>query len=504
MKHTKSFTNKYFNEHPHKYDLYGLSKMLSDYGVKTIAVKVEDKENNLFNIELPFIAYVGGDFVVVYKINGDNVSYLRNGKKITIPVSQFIQTWSGVTLLAAVSPDSIEPNYAKNRKKELLPIVQKAVVAIVGILIFGLVYISQALFTDLGISLLLFVNLTGIYIGCLLLLKQMRIHSQYADKICSLFSKRDCNNVLESPAAKLWNTFSWSEIGLGYFTANVLLLLFFPQTVSVITILNIFTLPYAFWSIWYQKTKAQQWCSLCLIALVQLWSIFAISLIFGYIQFSELKLIDLSDILLVGSVYAAITLGFTLLNKGVEIKAVQQEMNSIKANEKVFNTLLALQPFHEVSKADSQIIFGNPDADLKITIFTNLFCNPCAAMHKRVKKFLLETNDDACVQYIFASFHSNFNFAEKYIVAAYLQKKPNEFEQIIAEWFERGKAQGEAFFKKYQLDIEDLQIEVEFLKHKAWTEKSQLRATPTILVNGYKLPDNYKIEDLKHFVKTKV
>jgi len=34
---------------------------------------------------------------------------------------------------------------------------------------------------------------------------------------------------------------------------------------------------------------------------------------------------------------------------------------------------------------------------------------------------------------------------------------------------------------------------------EAWKAKTQLRATPTILVNGYKLPDNYKIEDLRYF-----
>jgi len=38
-----------------KYNLYGLSKMLSDYGVENTAMKIEDKEDVLFNIELPFI-----------------------------------------------------------------------------------------------------------------------------------------------------------------------------------------------------------------------------------------------------------------------------------------------------------------------------------------------------------------------------------------------------------------------------------------------------------------
>ena len=49
----------------------------------------------------------------------------------------------------------------------------------------------------------------------------MHIHSLFADKICSLFSKSDCNNVLESNVAKPWGIFGWSEIGLDYFVSNV-------------------------------------------------------------------------------------------------------------------------------------------------------------------------------------------------------------------------------------------------------------------------------------------
>ena len=44
-------------------------------------------------------------------------------------------------------------------------------------------------------------------------------------------------------------------------------------------------------------------------------------------------------------------------------------------------------------------------------------------------------------------------------------------------------------------------IEVEFQKHESWKAKTQLRATPAIIVNGYKLPDNYKIEDLRYFTE---
>jgi len=54
------------------------------------------------------------------------------------------------------------------------------------------------------------------------------------------------------------------------------------------------------------------------------------------------------------------------------------------------------------------------------------------------------------------------------------------------------------------LDIDCPQVETEFQKHEAWKEKTKLTATPTLLVNGYKLPDNYKIEDLKNFADVEI
>jgi len=73
--------------------------------------------------------------------------------------------------------------------------------------------------------------------------------------------------------------------------------------------------------------------------------------------------------------------------------------------------------------------------------------------------------------------------------------------QLFSDWFSGGKALKEAFFKDMHLDMSNSPIEIEFQKHEAWKEKTQLRATPTILVNGYKLPENYKIEDLRFFME---
>jgi len=367
--------------------------------------------------------------------------------------------------------------------------------------------------------LLLFVNLLGIYICYLLILKQLRINSRYADKICTLFSKSDCNNVLESDAAKLWGIFGWSEIGLGYFAANTVILLFLPHLLIYLVLINILSLPFTVWSVWYQKFKAHQWCPLCLIVQILLWAIFIINLTFGYIPlpviarneaiFSQLLAkTDLQfnyQLIIAFCLYVipvfALNLLLPKLSAGNQVGQLRQEINSIKANEEVFRTLLTQQPFYEVNNEDSQILFRNPDAQLRISILTNPFCNPCARMHKRVNNLLKETKKNVCIQYIFSAFNESLEYANRYFIAIYLEKGKETAWQLYSDWFERGKALEETFFNDLHLDMTNPAIEVEFQKHESWKKKTQLRATPTIIVNGYKLPDNYKIEDLRYFTE---
>ena len=504
VKHTGEFSNRYFNEHPHKYNLFGLSKMLSDYGVVNVAARVADKENDIEYIETPFIAHFGGDFAAIHKIESSKVYFLWRGISHEMPISNFIEAWTGIVLLAESSEKSIEPDYKEHRKKERLNFLKKALFFSVCGLILIFAYINQALYTNTGISILLFINLSGIFVSYLLLLKQMHMQSQYADKICSLFKQSDCNNVLESKAAKLWGIFGWSEIGLGYFATNVSLLLFLPNTVFILSLINIIALPYSFWSVWYQKVKARQWCVLCLIVQVLLWAIFIINCLFGYIQIPALDFQELFYLILSGSCYLAAVLGINLLvpkfNADRVVPILRQAINSLKADESVFKALLKQQPYYETSDCDSIIRFGNSDSPLQLTILTNPYCNPCSRMHKKIEKLLQKVDNNIGVHYILSSFDESMNATNKHLIATCLANN-NGIAQIFTDWFEKGKELRDDYFKDMNLDMENLEIEIEFQKHVLWREKTQIRATPTILVNGYKLPDNYKIEDLRYFTE---
>ena len=504
VKHTKDFANKHFREHPHKYNLFGLSKMLSDYGIENKGFKTENKEKAIEILKVPFIAHIGTDFVVVFKITANEVHYIWQGKEVTVSVDEFLKSWSGAVLLAEANEQSIEPDYKENRQKEWLVMLKKlGIVSAMGVLT-GLFFIHNSVYDNVGWMLVLAISFVGLYISYLLMQKQLHIRSEYSDKICSLFKQSDCNNVLESKAAKLGNLISWSELGFGYFISNAIIILLVPALFPYLAIINLFTLPYAFWSIWYQKYKAKQWCALCLLVLVVQWAIFAVNLLFGAIQ---LPVFHITELLLVGIIYfvppVATNLLAPLISKARKTEQITQEFNALKINENVFEAFLKKQTRYEVNKDTSKIILGNANTEILITILTNPHCAPCSLMHTRVEKLLQDTNHSVAVQYIFSSFNEELESSARFLIAAYLTQPIEKAKAIYNEWFKEGKYKREEFFEKYKCSFDE-QTEAEIQKHTEWKEASQIRATPTVLVNGYALPANYKIEDLKFLTDLRV
>lgn len=85
VKYTKKYANRYFNEHPHKYNLFGLSKMLAYYGIQNRGIKVSNKED-IHMLETPFIAHIGNDFAVVKNISKEIISYYWHKKMLMVMI----------------------------------------------------------------------------------------------------------------------------------------------------------------------------------------------------------------------------------------------------------------------------------------------------------------------------------------------------------------------------------------------------------------------------------
>jgi len=499
IKHTKTYSGKLFKEHPNKFDLYGLSSMLSDYGIENEGLRFDNKHENLPLLEVPFIAHTGHDFVIVTKNTPQKVEYIWRNKKISVTTDDFLKTWSGRVLLAEPNENSIEPDYRQHQKKEICQNFVKYLLLFLSALCVGILYVSQQLYCKTGHSVSLISSFIGVYACYLLLIKQMKIEGSYADKICSLIKQGDCTDILESDSAKFFGLFGWSEIGFGYFVSNITIILCFPHLISFFAIVNIRTLPFTFWSVWYQN-KTKHWCVLCLIAQFLLWMIFIVNLSFGNIQVPALLTRGLIFMLsLTGIIYLipllSIHLLISRLSDSVQVEDLKQEINSLKANEDIFHALITKQSHYQANKDDSMIVFGDPESKNIITMLTNPYCIPCAKMHAKINNLLNETNDRFCVRYIFASANEELEVSCRFLIGIF-HEYPDQAKRLFNEWFESGKHKKDELIKKYDFSPE--KYDLEYRKHKAWREKYQLVTTPIILLNGYRLPEIYKVEDLKH------
>lgn len=504
VKHTSYFSNKYFEEHPYKNSLYGLSKMLNDYRIENMSLKFDQKNNDqLLDLPIPFIAHTYDDFILIYKMTNTTVCFYWNGKDISIPIDEFYRIWTGVVLVAEADDNiSIEPNYHEHYKKMIYENIQKVLLILLVLLLFIVIYLKNNLYQNFALNIFLLLNLTGFWVSNLLLTKQIYRHSHYGDRICSLFKQSDCNNILDTNAAKMWGTnITWSEIGLGYFFSNIVISIFVPMLFPYVYFINILILPYSFWSVWYQKVKINQWCLLCLIVQVVIWLVFLSNIFFNNIS---LPVLSLYSLVLVASLYLIplflINRLSYFLENDIEFKQTLQALNSLKAKDDVFYALLKNSDKYYVDKNTSHIVWGNLSSKIQITILTNPYCSPCAKVHEQIRDLLNNTDsNNFFVQYIFSSFTDELKDTNRFLISAYQNNDIDRVSDIYNEWYKGGNRMKEKFFDKYGVVIDEKSLK-EYENHERWIREMGLNVTPTILINGYKLPNEYDILDLKCFL----
>lgn len=249
VRYNKQFADKLYYEHPHRYNMYGLKKMLDVYGVKTLGVRIDSKD--LLSLNYPCILHTHGDFVIGLDCGADTITFLQNAKRITISHDAFKQTWTGNALVVEETTEADEPEYYNHRKEEILANAKVYSIPIMLILssIIGMVAHIQEmeLFSIIGLIL----NIVGIFVCAMLMQKQLMGESRYGDRVCNLFNHADCNSILDGPKAKIFGI-SWSEVGMGYFTASILLITLYPESVGTVSIINWIAMFYGVWSIYYQ------------------------------------------------------------------------------------------------------------------------------------------------------------------------------------------------------------------------------------------------------------
>lgn len=267
--HTAAYTRQRFDAMPFK-TLFGVSKLLKDYGVDTVALDISDK-SELSKLTPPFVARTRGGLVIVTRMTGDKVCYLTQGVGETMQTDEFTRAWTGTVLLPTVTAGAAEPDYRKHRRMELIGTAKHRLLWILAVGLALYLLVSNGTWRYPSVWALAAVDCAGLWFTCMLVQKSLRIKNHVADKVCGVLQEGGCDSILKTDASSFFGIFSWSEVGFTYFGVSLLTLLLAPAAIHWLALINLCCLPFTVWSIWYQKFRAHHWCTLCVSVQLTLW-----------------------------------------------------------------------------------------------------------------------------------------------------------------------------------------------------------------------------------------
>jgi len=489
--------------HPDYPSLLAISDVLETFNIPNAAFKIENDQ--LKDVPLPFIVHnrFTKIFSTVNKIDSDNLFITdEQHDNFPVPRKQFDITFSGVVLTA--EPSAIASKSA-NRvfstiKTPLL--IGLALLILLAVLVFHTGYFNAL--TWQGIVLTVF-KTAGLATSILLIIQSIDTNNPLIQKICTGGGKTDCNAILSSNAAKVFEGLTWSEVGLYYFAGTWLLLLFNGSSAAIwqaLLFLNVVSLPYTVYSIYYQARVAKKWCVLCCTVQALLWLEF-IPLLTGFHQ-----PVLMPGIGVISSVFIAFAgpviiwqLLKPLLLAQQQIDPLKKQLQATKFNLEVFNNLLTANSKFAQPGEDWSIVLGNVEADNIITMVTNPYCPPCASMHKLLDE-LLEQRKNLQARIVFTADNTDQDIktpVARHLMTLHGLEDKSIVKNALNDWYTQKKKDYVNWAKNYPVELNETEYN-KINKQNAWCNLVEIKGTPTVLLNGYVLPGQYQLSDLKYLL----
>jgi uncharacterized membrane protein len=488
--------------------LSSISDTLKTWNVENLAINSSVEQ--LKEIPYPAIAHLSknnGHFVVLKKLVEDKLEYIDpEVGLVTEPIKEFEQKWTGVTLLVEKNSKSGEDGYEIKRREEIFQQVSQVTAIVLSVILVLLPFFILP-FKLLSIYIL---KIVGVFLASLLLQKQFGGKNSSVDAFCKMGGNSDCDSVINSAASKLFGVVHLSEIGFLYFLGGLLSIvfsIFSTPLFSLLFLFSILSIPFSFFTIYYQALVVKKWCPLCLAVMVVLWLEFAAHLIVG------------TGWSLNSSALAATFLGFSLpaifwlsvrqrFLDSFKLPKLERSLNRFLKSESVFQKLLESQPPINVVPFQHDIHTGNIHARVNVLVVSNPHCTPCAHAHAIVEDLAERFEEKVNITFRFLVNPSDTK-SESYQMLSHLfalqVDSPNTIVlNALSDWYLKG---GKSHIKKWKDtypisgNVDSNLVGKVISDQSSWGIREGINATPTIVINGRKLPEEFSPNDLRYHLR---
>lgn len=500
--------NFQIQSHPDYPSLLSISDTLNFLKINNIATRIEDV-SLIESLPHDFIALFGNkkneQFLTFVERKEDGYQYTKGEKKITASYDDFSNLFGGVVLLV----EKPEKEEIKSENQNTLYI---------SLTFFGIIYLSSIFLTGFSFPILLFVILSslGIYLSIESISHEFGITTKFSEAVCNYTENTDCSAVINSSKSKIFDFFSFSDISITFFVAQMLGILFFSlsntmqEFYKITFIALLLSLPVTVLSIYLQKFVAKKWCPICLAIILLLYIEIASTLFFNDINISLniTTLIYYSLALIISFILS--TAFKKLIKYNFELKSKISEAIRFKRNYSLFK--MALLTSQKVAKTNTDtdinfenIILGNPRSKLKIVVVISPFCGYCKEATEIVEKILALYESKIAIDIRF-----NFNpegpsdektiLIHQKLIKIYFEKGQNEFLKALSKWFLEKDISKLIHYDNADLPINEITINKMLSKQYTWNEENNTNFTPAFIINDYHLPFQYNREDIINFI----
>lgn len=500
---TKATVLKTLNNHPHYPSLLSIRDTLLTFKVPNQSYKLEAE--HIPELPTPCIVHLKTreGFSLIKNIDNQHVVRLNNNNEwITEPIDKFVENWTGVVMFMEPQKTSGEAEYFKSRFKELVDKIRLPLLGLfVCLLFFGIYFKNGLIHHPTSWWVLLVIKNIGLLFSWILMSEFFNGY-KYIKKICGLNSQVDCEGVLKSEQSKLLGIISWTELVFIYYTGSFLWMALSGHSESILNImlwLNILSIPFTLYSIYFQFIKEKKICLLCTMIILLSWGEFYLLL-----NLYSDKALNADSIFSGVISFLLPTVTWVGVKPWIEeLQAVKQQLKpalKLKTDPAFFSAILQVQEKMPIENIEFLEI-GNPSASNIVTIVTNPQCQPCQQLHQDMVKLIEETIDVKC--HLVFSVGTDKN-TEKYQLARYFLATSENHElkeSLLHSWYDSSVSSFPEWKEKNNgliEQIEDKQSEEPLQRHREWCRLANITGTPTVFVNGMKMPDLYDLLDLKY------
>lgn len=468
-------------------------------------IVVKLTKDQLSEIPYPAVAHLneyGGRFVLLHRLVDRQIYYTDPFiGLITTSVEEFLKIWTGVLLLMEGTAKSGEEGYEQKHKHEVFE--QWTLYSSLFLLMISWV-LSLFVITHYYLAIYI-LNSFGCLVSFLLVQKQFGLTNAVLNSFCKLGSKSDCDSVINSPASKLFGVVNLSEVGLWYFIGSTLSMNIAAfSLVSVAPFLFVFTLlavALSIIAIYYQATVIKKWCPLCLAVVAVIWLQAILYLVSSPAMIFNFKSVS---ILIFGF---SLPLIFWLSTRkrfidSFQLPSLQRKLNRFLKSERVFQKLWEDQTVMGVGQFTHELQSGSLDAPVQLVVVSNPQCGPCAYTHAVLENLKNALNEKVNIVYRFTAATKDRTTVSYQMLETLFTIQQNESNEralaALSNWYQAG-GNLERWKKSFSSPSQKHDDAVsEIIKvHEKWCAQVSIQKTPTLIINGKTIPEEFSVNDLK-------